>query len=173
MAFVTQPSVSTGRAQNNHALRHTCRAWTRQLAWGLRGWVFRDGVPELRARKAAPRRGARGGVAGFHVLAVLPESGWGAVDLLRVSRVRSAQPDVRVRIGIPSPSQSVVGMERCGHDRSGLTHLGATPRGSPGVACRYRRERRPAAPELITQPWAGDDLGGNGSPRHADHRRPR
>lgn len=39
---------------------------------------------------------------------------------------------VRVRIGIPSPSQSVVGMERCGHDRSGLTHLEATPREARG-----------------------------------------
>lgn len=66
--------------------RHTCRAWTRQPTWELRRRVFRDGVPELRARQGAPRRGARGGVTGFHVLAFPPGSRGGVRSTCSMSR---------------------------------------------------------------------------------------
>jgi len=152
---------------------HTCRAWTRQPTRELRGWVFRDGVPELRARKEAPGWGSRSGCHRFSRSGGPPGVGVGAVDLLHVSIVRSAQPGGS-GANRHSFAQPVGGGHGAVRPRPVRSHsLRGDAPGSPGVACRYGRERRLAAPELITQPWAGDDLGGNGSPRRADHRRPR
>lgn len=65
IARVTTASLLRFIGDSDAAQKHTCRAWTRQPTWELRGRVFRDGVPELRARKGAPRRGARGGCRRF------------------------------------------------------------------------------------------------------------